>query len=65
MTYPTDDERAELEDMVAYPLRRWLLKPRHPDDARLGAKRIVEYLRMCRVRIVREPPAPPHRTHEK
>lgn len=65
MTYPTDDERAELEDMVAYPLRRWLLKPRHPDDARLGAKRIVEYLRMCRVRIVKADPLKPPRTPEK
>ena len=65
MTYPTDDERAELEAMVAYPLRRWLLKPRHPDDARLGAKRIVEYLRMCRVRMVRAAPLEPPRTPEK
>jgi len=65
MAHPSNDERAELEDMVAYPLRRWLRKPRDPDDARLGAKRIVEYLAMCKVRIVRAPPAKPPRTHEK
>jgi len=39
----------KLQDIIQYTLRRWLRSQRSPDDARLGAKKIVRQLRLCGV----------------
>ena len=53
----------ELQDIIQYTLRRWLRSKRSPDDARLGAKKIVQHLRLCGVRFVERDAEDLHRTH--
>ena len=53
----------EIESIIQYTLRRWLRSQRSPDDARLGAKKIVKHLRLCGVRFVGKEAEDLHRTH--
>ena len=59
---PTMDDR-EIESIIHYTLRRWLRSPRSPDDARLGARKIVQHLRLCGVQFVGREVEDLHRTH--
>ena len=53
----------DLQDIIQFTLRRWLRSKRSPDDARLGAKKIVQHLRLCGVKIVGREVEDLHRTH--
>ncbi len=55
-------EPGESEQIVAYALGRWLRKRREPGDARKGAAKIIEQLRLCGVRLVKKPSEKPPKT---
>jgi len=53
----------DLQDIIQFTLRRWLRSKRSPDDARLGARKIVQQIKLCGVKFVGRDAEKAPRTH--